>query len=139
MYCAGIYVLFMGPATTLFRKKYILKMDFTVLFIYLKIILLQCFSVFSCIQTDPKSTNRICNVKVCWCKSRYEEQRVFIIFLFLFELGFIYSSTLNYNPFPSWIGILIVFLFLVKLFFLSLVEIGLLFLFLKGVGEILFL
>ena len=53
MHCAGIYVLFMGPATTLFRKKYILKMDFTVLFIYLKIILLQCFSVFSCIQTDP--------------------------------------------------------------------------------------
>ena len=32
-------------------------------------------------------------------------------------------------------GILIVFLFLVKLFFLSLVEIGLLFLFLKGVGD----
>ena len=30
-----------------------------------------------------------------WCKSRYEEQRVFIVFLFLFELGFIYSSTLN--------------------------------------------
>ena len=30
-----------------------------------------------------------------WCKSRYEEQRVFIIFLFLFELGFIYSSILN--------------------------------------------
>ena len=30
-----------------------------------------------------------------WCKSRYEEQRVFIVFLFLFELGFIYSNTLN--------------------------------------------
>ena len=35
--------------------------------------------------------------------------------------------------------ILIVFLFLVKLYFLSQVEVGLLFLFLKGVGEILFL
>ena len=36
----------MGPIVTLFRKK-ILKMGPTVLFTHLKIILLQCFSVFS--------------------------------------------------------------------------------------------
>ena len=32
-----------------------LKMDPTILFTYLKIILLQYFSIFNCIQTDPKS------------------------------------------------------------------------------------
>ena len=41
--------------------------------------------------------------------------------------------------FSSWVRILTVFLFLVKLFFLSQIEVGLLFLSLKGVGEILFL
>ena len=56
------------------------------------------------------------------------------VFLFLFELGFIYSITLNKNHFPSWIGILIVFLFLDKLFFLYQVEVGLLIIFLKKVG-----
>ena len=51
------YVLFMEPTRILFKKN-ILKMDSTILFTHLKIILLQCFQflVFnkiSCIQTDP--------------------------------------------------------------------------------------
>ena len=37
-----------------FSAIFSLKMGLTVLFTHLKIILLQCFSVFSCIQTDPK-------------------------------------------------------------------------------------
>ena len=37
-----VHVLFTGPTTTLFRKKK-LKMDPTILFTHLKIILLQCF------------------------------------------------------------------------------------------------
>ena len=36
-----------------FSATFSLKVGLTVLFIHLKIILLQCFSVFSCIQTDP--------------------------------------------------------------------------------------
>ena len=41
---SGSCVLFMGPASTFFFfKKTTLKLDPTVLFIYLKIILLQCF------------------------------------------------------------------------------------------------
>ena len=42
---SGSYVLFMGPASNFFFffKKTTLKLDPTVLFIYLKIILLQCF------------------------------------------------------------------------------------------------
>ena len=52
-----VHTLFIGPTTTLFRKK-ILKMDLTALFTHLKIILLQCFQFsisakISCIQTDP--------------------------------------------------------------------------------------
>ena len=43
-----VHALFKGPTTTLFIKK-ILKMDLTILFTHLKIILLQCFqfSVFN--------------------------------------------------------------------------------------------
>ena len=44
-YCSYT-VYFIKPTTTLF-KKYILKMDSTVLFIYLKIILLQYFLIFN--------------------------------------------------------------------------------------------
>ena len=36
-----------------FSTIFSLKIDPTVLFTYLKTILLQCFSVFNCIQTDP--------------------------------------------------------------------------------------
>ena len=42
-----------------FSATFSLKMGPTVLFTHLKIILLQCFSVFSCIQTDPKSKKNI--------------------------------------------------------------------------------
>ena len=38
-----------------FSTIFSLKISPTVLFTYLKIILLQCFSIFSCIQTDPHS------------------------------------------------------------------------------------
>ena len=53
-----VHVLFMGPTTTLFRKKK-LKMGSTVLFTHLKIILLQCFqfsisATISSIQTNSK-------------------------------------------------------------------------------------
>ena len=37
-----------------FLTTFSLKMSLTILFTHLKIILLQCFSVFSYIQTDPK-------------------------------------------------------------------------------------
>ena len=48
-----VTVLFMGPTTTLFRKK-ILKMSPTILFTHLKIILLQYFSVFSFTSKQKK-------------------------------------------------------------------------------------
>ena len=55
MHCSRtVHALVMGPTTTLFKK--ILEMGPTILFTYLKIILLQ-FSVFSkisCIQMDSK-------------------------------------------------------------------------------------
>ena len=53
--------LFTDPQISLFSN-FSLKMGLTVLFTHLKIILLQCFSVFNfqfsafnCIQTDPKT------------------------------------------------------------------------------------
>ena len=48
-----ICVLFTDPQISLLINFFI-KNGSTILFTYLKIILLQCFSVFSCIQTDPK-------------------------------------------------------------------------------------
>ena len=59
-----IATLFMGPTTTLFRKK-ILKMGPTALFTHLKIILLQCFQFsvstkISCIQMDPQYLFGLC-------------------------------------------------------------------------------
>ena len=43
------------PTNLTFQQFFLLKMGLMVLFTHLKIILLQCFSVFSCIQTDPKN------------------------------------------------------------------------------------
>ena len=63
----------------------------------------------------------------------------YVVFSLLVEVWLICFFKLSKDPFPIWIRIFIIFLFLVKLFFLSLVEIGLLFIFLKGVGEILLL
>ena len=60
-----VYVLFMGPATTLFKKK--LKIGPTVLFTHLKIILLQYFQFqflvsakISSIQTDSIGCDVVC-------------------------------------------------------------------------------
>ena len=52
---SGSHVLFTRPTNLTFQQLFSLKMGHTVLFIHLKIILLQCFqfSAFSCIQTDP--------------------------------------------------------------------------------------
>ena len=58
--------LFMDPQISLFSNFFI-KNGSQVLFTHLKIILLQCFSVFSCIQTDPKSENK---KVISWTKPR---------------------------------------------------------------------
>ena len=47
-----ICVLFTDPQISLFIN-FSLKIGLTILFTHLKIILLQCFSVFSYIQTNP--------------------------------------------------------------------------------------
>ena len=61
-----VYTLFIGPTTTLFKK--IFKIDPTILFTHLKIILLQYFqfsATISSIQTDSMIIIRLVNEIVC--------------------------------------------------------------------------